>query len=166
MLLLSSYYSSLYSVPSSIRTGPICADPFRGDSPTPSPQGYEMRAIFSARFLPFFFVHTRRCPWEPSLRHCAVRAPAAAQLTVIPSFFPCLVSLVFDFRYLLCYFLLFPPFAVHPCLRCAGKPHYDMAPDGPLLLHGCRFRSLNFQYTPEVMVTLPSRCCFKIIITD
>ncbi|CAN0536800.1 unnamed protein product, partial [Ectocarpus sp. 12 AP-2014] len=38
--------------------------------------------------------------------------------------------------------------------RCPGKPHYDMAPDGPLLLHGCRFRSLNFQYTPEVMPKL------------
>ncbi|CAM9922087.1 unnamed protein product, partial [Sphacelaria rigidula] len=34
--------------------------------------------------------------------------------------------------------------------RCPAKPHYDMAPDGPLLLHSCRFRSLSFQYTPEV----------------
>ncbi|CAB1099278.1 unnamed protein product [Ectocarpus sp. CCAP 1310/34] len=38
--------------------------------------------------------------------------------------------------------------------RCPGKPHYDMAPDGPLLLHGCRFRSLNFQYTPENLYCL------------
>lgn len=38
-----------------------------------------------------------------------------------------------------------------PRRRCPGKPHYDMAPEGPLLLHGCRFRSLDFQYTPEVL---------------
>eukprot|EP00752_Nemacystus_decipiens_P008308 g7426.t1 len=38
--------------------------------------------------------------------------------------------------------------------RCPGKPHYDMAPDGPLLLHGCRFRSLEFQYTPENLYCL------------
>ncbi|CAM9780027.1 unnamed protein product [Scytosiphon promiscuus] len=38
--------------------------------------------------------------------------------------------------------------------RCPGKPHYDMAPDGPLLLHGCRFRSLDFQYTPENLYDL------------
>ncbi|CAN0065659.1 unnamed protein product, partial [Laminaria digitata] len=42
--------------------------------------------------------------------------------------------------------------------RQAGRqpPHYDMAPDGPLLLHGCRFRSLRFQYTPEVCVHVVS----------
>lgn len=43
--------------------------------------------------------------------------------------------------------------------RCPAKPHYDMAPDGPLLLHECRFRSLDFQYTPEVGMRMPSSVC-------
>lgn len=43
--------------------------------------------------------------------------------------------------------------------RCPGKPHYDMAPDGPLLLHGCSFRSLDFQHTPEVHTYLRMSSC-------